>query len=47
MEHPLRMIKTKDSEGNVVIIITNCFDLSAKDIGDLYRYRWRIIQMFG
>lgn len=46
MEHPLRLIKTKDSEGNVVIIITNCFDLSAKEIGDLYRYRWKIETFF-
>jgi len=39
MAHPLRLIKTKDSEGNVVILITNCYDMSAKEIGDLYRYR--------
>lgn len=46
MEHPLRLIKTKDREGNVVIIITNCFELSAKEIGDLYRYRWKIETFF-
>lgn len=46
MEHPLRLIKTKDSEGNEIIIITNCFDLSAKEIGDLYRYRWKIETFF-
>ncbi|MFD1361947.1 IS4 family transposase [Lentibacillus salinarum] len=46
MDYPLRLIKTKDSEGNVVIIITNCFDLTAKEIGDLYRYRWKIETFF-
>lgn len=47
MEHPLRLIKTEDSEGNTVIIVSSCFDLSAKEIADLYRYRWAIIQTFG
>lgn len=46
MEHSLRLVKTKDTEGNVVIIITNCFELSAKEIGDLYRYRWKIETFF-
>src|SRR5699024_2016770 len=46
MTHSLRLIKTKDSEGNVVILITNCFDMSAKEIGDLYRYRWKIETFF-
>ena len=47
MEHSLRLIQTIDSEGNDVTIITNCFELSAKEVGDLYRYRWKIIQTFG
>lgn len=42
MEHSLRLVETKDSEGNTVILITNCFELSAKEIGDLYRQRWKI-----
>lgn len=46
MTHPLRLIKTKDSEDNVVVIVTNCFELSAKEIGDLYRYRWKIETFF-
>ncbi len=46
MTHSLRLIKTKDSEENVVILITNCFDMSAKEIGDLYRYRWKIETFF-
>lgn len=46
MTQPLRQIETKDREGNSVIIVTNCFDLSAKEIGDLYRYRWKIETFF-
>lgn len=46
MQNPLRFIQTKDSEDNEIIILTNCFDLSAKEIGDLYRYRWKIETFF-
>lgn len=46
MTHPLRLIRTEDQEGNSVIIVTSCFDLSAKEIGDLYRYRWKIETFF-
>ncbi|MFT8872941.1 MAG: IS4 family transposase [Sporolactobacillus sp.] len=42
MKHPLRLIKTKDQDGNSVILVTNCFDLTAQEIGDLYQYRWKI-----
>jgi hypothetical protein len=42
MQHPLRLIKTKDQEENPVILVTNCFDLTAQEIGDLYRYRWKM-----
>lgn len=46
MKHPLRMIVTKDLEGNLVTIITNCVNESAKEIGDLYRFRWKIETFF-
>ncbi|GAB3809328.1 IS4 family transposase [Virgibacillus kimchii] len=46
MTRSLRLIETEDSEGNTVIIITNCFHLSANEIGDLYRYRWKIETFF-
>ncbi|WLR44311.1 IS4 family transposase [Bacillus carboniphilus] len=46
MMHTVRLIKTKDREGNEVILITSCFDLTAKEIGDLYRYRWKIETFF-
>lgn len=46
MTHPVRLIETLDGEGNLVKIVTSCFDLSAKEIGDLYRYRWKIETFF-
>lgn len=45
-QYTLRLIKTEDQEGNPVSILTSCFDLSAKEIGDLYRYRWKIETFF-
>lgn len=42
MEYPLRLIETRDTEGNPVTIITNIFSMSAEEIGELYRYRWQI-----
>jgi IS4 transposase len=46
MQHTLRLIRTKDSDDNPVTIVTNCFDLTAKEIADLYRYRWKIETFF-
>lgn len=46
MQHSLRLIRIKDSEGNPVEIVTSCFDMTAKEIGDLYRYRWKIETFF-
>ena len=43
MEYPLRLIETRDTEGNPVTIITNVFSMSAEEIGELYRYRWQIL----
>ncbi|MCL5982325.1 MAG: IS4 family transposase [Firmicutes bacterium] len=42
MEHPLRLIETTDTEGKAVTIVTNVFDMSAEEIGELYRCRWQI-----
>jgi IS4 transposase len=46
MEHTLRLVHTVDREGNPVVIVTNCFDLSAEEISELYRYRWKIETFF-
>jgi len=42
MKHTLRMIETTDSHGQPVRIITNRFDLTAEEIGEMYRSRWQI-----
>jgi hypothetical protein len=42
MQHDLRLIQTKDSEGNQVMILSNDFERSAEEIGDIYRHRWQI-----
>lgn len=42
MKHVLRMIETTDLKGNLIRIITNRFDLTAEEIGELYRNRWKI-----
>ena len=46
MHHPLRLLKTTDTEGNPVMILTDDFARSAREIGDLYRYRWQIELFF-
>src|SRR5690554_18677 len=42
MKHELRLIEVVDTQGNLVKIITNDFQLSAEELGDIYRYRWQI-----
>jgi len=44
-EHVYRLIETVDSKGNMIRIITNHFDLSAEEMGDIYRSRW-VIELF-
>lgn len=46
MENPLRLIHSVDSQGNLVAILTNRFDLSADEIGQIYRERWAIETFF-
>lgn len=42
MDNPLRCIKAIDLEGKEIEIITNNFEASAEEIGDIYRHRWQI-----
>jgi len=46
MKHPVRLIETQDSEGNLIIIVTNDMNLETAEIGDVYRYRWQIELFF-
>ena len=45
-ENVFRLIKVADTKGNVLRIITNCFDLSPKKISDIYKSRWAIELFF-
>ena len=42
MEYKLRLIEVNDTQGNPIKIITNDFQLSPEEPGDIYRYRWQI-----
>ncbi|WP_429163721.1 IS4 family transposase [Desulfitispora alkaliphila] len=46
MEHQLRLVETKDTEGNPIIIVTNDFEQEAEAIGEIYRCRWQIELFF-
>jgi len=46
MKNKLRLIQTKDTQGNAITIVTNDFKLSAQEIGAIYRYRWQIELFF-
>jgi transposase len=46
MRHQLRLIHTVDSKGTPVVILTNDFKLSALEISETYRSRWKIELFF-
>ncbi len=46
MTHEVRLVMTEDLEGKPIIIVTNDFNLSAEEISDIYRYRWKIELFF-
>ena len=46
MDHSLRLIEAVDTEGNEIMILTNVHDMSAEEIGDIYRNRWQIELFF-
>jgi IS4 transposase len=46
MENVVRLIHATDSEGNLLAIVTNRFDLEADEIGEKYRERWAIETFF-
>lgn len=46
MNHEVRLVITEDLEGKPIVIVTNDFNLSAEEISDIYRYRWKIELFF-
>ena len=46
MEHPLRVVTIDDNINEAFSILTNDFDLSAEELGEIYRYRWQIELFF-
>ncbi|UJF32873.1 hypothetical protein [Paenibacillus hexagrammi] len=39
MENVLRLVHTTDTEGNILAIVTNFFDLGAEEVSEMYRKR--------
>ncbi|GGB63912.1 IS4 family transposase ISDha2 [Lentibacillus populi] len=46
MKHPLHLVETLDSKGNLISIVCNDAKVSAQEISDLYRTRWQIELFF-
>jgi IS4 transposase len=46
MSHQLRLIETIDSQGQLIRILTNEFQMEAHYIGEIYRNRWQIEVFF-
>lgn len=46
MNHLLRLVESVDSQGNVIEIVTNRFDTTPEEIGEIYRSRWAIELFF-
>jgi len=46
MKHRLRLIEVQDTQGEPIIIVTNDFKITAKEIADIYRNRWQIELFF-
>lgn len=46
MKHELRLVVTRDTEENPVMILTNVFEKSAEEISSIYRNRWKIELFF-
>lgn len=45
-ENVFRLLEVVDTTGNVLLLITNRFDLNADEISDIYRSRWTIELFF-
>lgn len=45
-ENLFRVLEIVDTKGNILLLITNRFDLNADEIGNIYRQRWAIELFF-
>ncbi|PAM96797.1 IS4 family transposase, partial [Flavobacterium sp. IR1] len=45
-ENYFRLLKVRDTKGNILHLITNRFDLSAAEISEMYKSRWAIELFF-
>lgn len=46
LTEPYRLVEVNDTKGNPLGLVTNRFDLSAEEIGQMYRARWQIELFF-
>lgn len=46
MKHTLREVTIDDTVNEPFTILTNDFDLSAEELGEMYRYRWQVELFF-
>lgn len=46
MKHVLRIVQTQDSEGNLLFLVINRFDLTCDEISEMYRSLWAIETFF-
>lgn len=46
MKHPVRIVEFRDEKGRLYRVATSRFDLSAREVADLYRQRWQIELFF-
>lgn len=46
MKHPLRLVEFRDDKGRLYRVVTSRFDLSAREVAELYRVRWQIELFF-
>lgn len=45
-ENVFRLLEVVDTKGNILLLITNRFDLDSSEISDIYRQRWAIELFF-
>lgn len=46
MRNKLRLVHTVDTKGSPVVILTNDFNIGAKEISEIYRRRWKVELFF-